>query len=447
MSKQGGGEKSFSWDDPAIMLGIFAMIYFACWAAWYFGHTQISTAYTYIRYVQLWLINTLGSYVDLPGVRTVHNWIQEMCVPDGLVSKCYRDFSTVTWKDISNSSIAMNVFCLLLMIWACVRMFMSANKNHPKLNYIKTHNIASFVKENKRLYAHLRMFSEIDLIPQPLDHPVFGMSLTSRQFAFRHRLIRGWKEESDGSWTPTLDRQKASQVFRAQLGKHWTQAIELSPSETLLAAIAMPRVAATDASLDDASFKEAMKDSETLIQWCWDQFKLPPKTKAKKAKKGKEGEGKGGVAPVDPLAWLRPKIDLDYPRSIIRKHVRHPAVVTLINHHAFNRTIIYALFMQARRLGVLQPAEMRWMRFYDRELWYVLETIGRQAGFAEAAAVLSHYLYEAKAGKALVEPQLDKAINGLETAMLIFKYTKADKERYEADVQKQEQKQGSQDST
>ncbi len=416
--RQQGGEKSFTWDDPAILLGILATIYFACWAAWYFAHTQISMAYTYIRYVELWLLNALGGVVDLPGVTTVRNWVQEMCQPDGLVSLCHRDFSTVKWSEISNSSVVINLFCLILMVVMCVRMFLHTNATHPKLNFTKTHNIKSFVQENKRLYPHLRLFSEIDLISQPLDDPVFGMSLTSRQFAYRHRLIIGWKKETDGSWTPTLDREKAMQVFRVQLGKHWTKSTELSTSETLLVAIAMPRVAATDPSLDEAEFKDAMKDSENLLRWCWDQFK-PPAAKKK------------GGAEADRLAWLRPKIDLEYPRSIIRKHIGHPAVNTVIEKHAYNRTIIFALFMQARRLGVLQPAEMRWMRFFDRELWYVLETIGRQAGFAEAAAVLSHYLYESKSGSALDEPQVDKAINGLELAMTSFKYTSADKERYE----------------
>jgi len=418
MSKQ-SGEKTFTWDDPAILLGIFVTIYFAFWAAWYFAHTEISMAYTYIRHVQLWLLNALGSVVDLPGVTAVRNWVQEMCQPDGLVGRCHRDFSTVKWKDISNSSIAMNLFFLILMVVMCVRMFLRANATHPKLNFTKTHNIKSFVKENKRLYPHLRLFSEIDLISQPLDHPVFGMSLTSRQFAYRHRLISGWKEETDGSCTPTLDREKTLQVFRVQLGKHWTKSTELSTSETLLVAIAMPRVAATDPSLDEAKFKDAMKDSEDLLKWCWDQFKPSAPTK-------KKGEAEASL-----LAWLQPEIDLKYPRSIIRKHIGHPAVQVLIEQHAYNRTVIFALFMQARRLGVLQPAEMRWMRFFDRELWYVLETIGRQAGFAEAAAVLSHYLYESKLGAALAEPQLDKAINGLELAMTSFKFTRADKERYE----------------
>jgi len=417
MNKQ--GEKTFTWDDPFILLGIIVTIYFACLAVWYYAHTEISMVYTYIRYVELWLLNALGSFVRLPGVTKVREWVQEMCQPDGLFSLCHRDFSTVKWEDISNSSIAMNLFWLILMVVICVRMFIHANATHPKIKFTKIHNIKSFVEENKQLYPHLRMFSRIDLISQPLDHPVFGMSLTSRQFAYRHRLISGWKEEMDGSWKPILDREKAFQVFRLQLGKLWTKSTDLSVSETLLVAIAIPRVAATDTSLDEAKFKEAMKDSDNLLKWCWDQFKPPSP-----AKKKKEAED-------NPLAWLKPKIDLEYPRSIILKYIGHPAVKALINKHAYNRTIIFALFMQARRLGVLQPAEMRWMRFFDRELWYVLQTIGRQAVFAEAAAVLSHYLYEAKSGVALVEPQLDKAINGLEFALTAFKYTVADKERYE----------------
>lgn len=419
MNKQ-GGEKSFTWDDPAILLGIFATIYIAGWATWYFAHEKISMIYMHIRYAQLWLLSALGGLAEIPGVTAVHDWVQEMCQPDGLASMCHRDFSTVEWQDISNSSLVMNVFFLLMMFVMCVRMFLRVNATHPKLNFTKTHNIKSFVKENRKLYPHLRLFSEIDLISQPLDHPIFGMSLTSRQFAYHHRLINGWKEETDGSWTPSLDRIKAQQVFRKQLGGHWTSANGLSVGETLLVAIAMPRVAATDPSLDDAKFKSAMQDSDGLLSWCWGQFKPPVPTKDKKA----DADG-------DPFAWLQPNIDLAYPRSIITKYAGYPTVKPLIYRYAYNRTIIFALFMQARRLGVLQPAEMRWLRFFDRGLWYVLETIGRQAAFSEAAGVLSHYLYESKSGIALAEPQLDKAINGLELAMTAFKFTEADKKRYE----------------
>ncbi|XBG33434.1 hypothetical protein ABH853_11660 [Pseudomonas sp. 13.2] len=273
------------------------------------------------------------------------------------------------------------------------------------------------MQENKAQYPHLRMFAELDLIAQPLDHPVFGMSQTSRQFAYRHLLISGWQEQSDRSWAPTLDREKTTEVMRRQLGQHWTRVANLTPAETLLVAIALPRVVATDTALDDNAFKAAMADSDYMVAWCWDQFKAP----AGKA----EQQG-------DPYAWLKPEVPLEEPRAIIQKYIKHPNASAILHAHAFVRTIIFAMFFQARRLGVLPPAEMRWMRFFDRDMWYALQTIGRQAGFPEAPGILSHFLYECKAGVSLAEPQLDKAVNGLELAMSAYKYSEADKKRYEA---------------
>jgi len=126
------------------------------------------------------------------------------------------------------------------------------------------------------------------------------------------------------------------------------------------------------------------------------------------------------------------------PRAIIQKYIKHPNASAILHAHAFVRTIIFAMFFQARRLGVLPPAEMRWLRFFDRDMWYALQTIGRQAGFPEAPGILSHFLYECKAGASLAEPQLDKAVNGLEQAMSAYKYTEADKKRYEAAQEEKE---------
>lgn len=425
MAKQGQGEgRTITFDDP-IFIGVTCLaIYLTGWAIWYFWHTPISTIYAYWRYVQFYVPNLLGELASIPGISHVHSWIAGLCAPDNGIGFCARDFGTVTWSEISDSSIYVNAFLLMCLVAYCVRLFIYANKTHPKLKFTRSHNIKSFVaeqmqatnNEDKLLYPHLRMFSAINLIDAPLDHPVFGMSETSRQFVFKNRLISDWREEGAGIWAPTLDRQKTAEVLRDQLGKHWTSSANLSPSETLIIAIAMPRVAATDSSLDDKTFKKAMQDSNDMIAYCWSQF-VPPETKEKAQ---------------DPNAWLRPEIDLMLPREVIKRYIGTKAVQNIIEKHAFNRTVLFALVMQARRLGVLQPAEMRWLRFYDRQLWYVVQTIGRQAAFAEAAGVLSHYLYEAKCGSGLVEPQLDKAVTGVEAAINNFKFTTEDKKRYEA---------------
>ena len=437
MAGQPRQERTVTMDDPLVIMLIVVALYGICWAIWKFGHTYIATAYGYVRYVQFYLLHLVGEVVDLPGIAFVHDWIGGLCAPDGIVSLCQRDFSSVTWPEIANSAFYINVLMMVFLVIYCIRLFMRANGIHPKIRFARSHDIKSFVKElmsaknpkdGKLLYPHLRMFSALNLIGTPLDDPVFGMSHTSKQFVFKHSLVTDWRAEGQGAWAPTIDRQKAALVFREQLGKHWTSSANLSPGETLLVAIAMPRVAATDSGLDDHDFKVAMAASDEMIRFCWGQF-VPPDAAAKKDKAG-------GAAALNPHAWLRPAIDLSKPREVIQKYISCTAVRAIIERHAFNRTVIFAMFMQARRLGVLPPADMRWLRFYDRGLWYVLENIGRQAGYAEAAGVMSHYLYEVRAGMSIVEPQLDKAVSGLEMAVSNFKFPDADRALYIGAAQK-----------
>ena len=408
-----------SFDDPLFM-GLIAMTcYGLIWASWRFGHAYIAMAYAYVRYAEFYLLHALGEAAALPGVRAVHDWIGGLCAPAGM-GGCRRDFATVGWSEISDSSLTVNLFLMALLLAYCLRLFLRARAEHPKLKYARAHTIDSFVGEQKevrdprtgrRLYPHLRLFAALDLIDSALDDPLFGMSETSRQFAFRHALVAGWRAEPGGFWAPSLDREAAAAVFRVQLGQHWSSSAQLSPAETLLVAIAAPRVAATDTALDDAAFRRAMDDSEAMVAFCWEQFK--------------PARGAGH-------AWLTPAIDLERPRAVIKQYIGAKPVQAILARHAFNRTVIMALLTQARRLGVLPPAEMRWLRFYDRPLWYALQTTGRQAGFAEAAGVLSHYLYEARAGHGIAEAQLDKAVSGLEAALEHFKFTADDKARYAA---------------
>ncbi|WP_323025711.1 hypothetical protein [Castellaniella sp.] len=420
---QGGTDRTFQFSDPASLAGILAVVLLLAWGIWYFAHEAISAVYVYVRYVQLWIFNLAGAFMDLPGLSAIYNWVQRMCAPDRGVLLCTRDFSSVQWSDISNSSTVFNGLLLIPLGMWLFSMFRHVDREHPTIKFSKGHNLRSFVQENAALYPHLKLVSRLDLVSKPLDDPIFGMSLTSRQFVYEHRLISGWQQAADGQYVPVLDREAAAKVLLRQLGRHWTRSADLSPGETLLLAIVLPRVAATDPAMDDETFRMALDDSDGLIKWCWDHYAVPD------GKVKGTGKGKG----EDDYAWLRPEFDLAYPKKIIARYVQHPVVTSIISKHAFRRTILYACYAQATSLGVFPPADVRWLRFYDRELWHLRSSMGRQVAFAEGGnAVFCHYLYETKTGGAIVEPQLDKAINGLDTAMRAFKYVKADKDAYDA---------------
>lgn len=409
MSTASGGSKPAGDSGMVLVFLVPIAVYFAITMTWMSFHAQISAVYGYVRYVELWILFALGEYLPVPGLSHLHDVVVQVCGPKGLVAACARDFATVQWSELVSTSQLVNGVIVGLLVLNSIRCFMRADRTHPRFNFVRPHTVATFVKELRSRYAHLRLFEALELVDEPLDHPRYGMSLTAKQFAFRHRLIAGWREEG-AVLIPVVDRPKATDVFRRQLGAPWRGANRLSPGELLLLAVAVPRAAVSDAGVDDTDYHAAIAESDRMRAWCWKAF--------------------GDVEQARSGKW--PEFDREPALQLIAKYRDFKAIAPLFTKHAYVRTLIYALYIQARRLGVLQPAELRWLRLYDRELWYALDTIGRQVAFAESSAVLSHYLYEVKTGEALMQPQVDKAVSALESALGAFRFTATDRDNYKA---------------
>lgn len=67
----------------------------------------------------------------------------------------------------------------------------------------------------------------------------------------------------------------------------------------------------------------------------------------------------------------------------------------------------------ARSLGVLAPAQFRWVRFYDHKLWLFIRAIGGKTAVPEAAGVFQHYLDEKTTQQPIINPQLDRAVEAI----------------------------------
>lgn len=403
----GGEKKGLELGDPLAIMCIALIIGVSCWATWYYLHREISLVYAYLRYAQVYVFYWIGQYVDVVPFSTARAYIDAMCMPSTTGGLCARDFNAVKWSEIKHTSLYFNIITTVILLVVSYRLFNKAKKTHPKMRFAKKHSLDSFANEAKELYPHLRLFTQLNLVEIPLTDPVYGMSLTTRQFAFRKQLIAGWQAEDDGAFMPILDQVKATDLFIKQLGPLWGGYRSLTESQAVLCAIALPRVAATDPSMSDEDFEKAMKASSGMVEWCWSLFKKP---------RGKKVNDN----------WLWPVIPLEKAYKIIDAYRDHDAVKAVLSNHAYVKTFIWELFTQARRLGVLPPADVRWLRFYDRDTWYLLQSINRQASFAEAAAAHSHYYYERKSKEPIIEPQIDKAVLGLNEAITNYKYYKSD---------------------
>lgn len=71
----------------------------------------------------------------------------------------------------------------------------------------------------------------------------------------------------------------------------------------------------------------------------------------------------------------------------------------------------------ARADGVQASSDFLWLKPIDRRMWYVLNTVGRQTPFVEAAGVFAHWRAEKEMGKRIVVPMVEEATNALELAL------------------------------
>jgi hypothetical protein len=424
--------------SPLIAAYLFEML-------WNQHRTGISTFLGYVRLIELWPFYALSETLnlsDLPGFSAIVRIVDEACAPASIFSGCSKDFNQVSWQELTSVSFIINTVILVFLTCLYLKWFLKSQSTHPLLKYTRTHNIKSFMTEMQQTHAHLRIFSKLDLIEKPIKDPIWGMSLTSREFAYEHRLIRGWKEDENGGYVPILDREKTRAVFTQQLGRRLqfrprARAKQdtkkdllgmpiLSYSETMIMAIVLPLIAATDNEMSTESFSQARKVSDQVKNWCWSQFNAS----------GKDASD---------TAWMHPSIDITFARSVIEKYIKHHEVQRAFRRHAYVRTAIHGFFIQARRLGVLSAAEVRWLRFYDRQFWYVIQNIGRPSCFAEGAAVSCHFRHEVLERKPIERPRLDEAVNALSFAITSFAYTAEDVHKYREQERKDREKQAQHD--
>lgn len=213
----------------------------------------------------------------------------------------------------------------------------------------------------------------------PLDHPIWGMALSSEAFLRHHDLL----EATETSWNVREVRAKA--VLAAQLGPLWKEAPLHAHA---LASILALRVLALSAPTAEAD------QLKRRAQALWG-------TLARAAANHKTGD------------YLPPAAVFHQIQRETEALLEAETVAPLLVSHAYTATVLLRLLAEAREGGVLPPALFSWLKGVDRPLWYALNSLGRRMPFVEAAGAIAHYHAERAAGCALPTPHIGGAMDGL----------------------------------
>ena len=102
--------------------------------------------------------------------------------------------------------------------------------------------------------------------------------------------------------------------------------------------------------------------------------------------------------------------------------LKDPRAGEFLKPHSFWRdTALLALYEAARTKGVLPTAEFIWLRPVNRQLWYLLNNLGRRTAWP--AGLWAHYMTETAisrvdpSSRGIEDPQVEEAVSALGRAL------------------------------
>lgn len=433
-------------DNNGIIMFFVCIISIALFAVfiWFRFHVGISSALIFIRNIFNWPFYQLyglwfqSTGIDIPLFRSVIASTTKLCAPSdryNIFTTCTNDPANITFTQLSIASLPWNiVFCGIAIIIAVIG-FVRISENHPKVKFGKKHTLDSFMREQIQNEPHLKVYTDFNL--QQINQnegPLMGMK-TPREFATEHKLVTDHKkrqityisngvtksQEDKQELVPTIDRDKLVKILKEQLGGLWVGVEHLTDAETILLAMHLPRACSTDKEMLNEEFYEIKRRQDKLEEEFWeiaandilwsDKFKpigfYPDKTCI-------YPDGNKSLK-----SYNIPKLKKEF----IEPYINRPVAKQLLEKHAYTRTFIIDVIFHARKLGVLAPCQMRWLKFYDRGMWALLQGVGRPSFYCENLGALSHYEAEIISGQKVFQPHFDVAIKGFEFQLQSYQYS------------------------
>jgi intracellular multiplication protein IcmP len=347
-----------------IVIAIFIVVALFGWAMWTAYHPQILTTMRWFTVGELYLIDI---FVKNPDIAIL---IEKMKMPQ---------MNNLTFAMISPGIYLAGSYMKFPFALLFIYFTVDALKNTPNKMFRDKMDLDGIIKFQSQSWPSIKPFVNYNPgaessrklgDPVPKKMPTFAESLAPQEWLV-HKGITVNSDNYD------FDENKAKQELQKQLDVRWRGVDNLDDyAKALFAGFAL---------------KLAQKRSESddflgEISGCWTREKGLVLNKKQKEKINKilKDPKLGGLA------------------------------VQTANNHAYLTTAMLGVLETARKKGgVLAPAQFLWLKGVDRNLWYVLNSLGRKTHFAEGAGATSHYFAEKALKKPIVPIQVDSALNSI----------------------------------
>lgn len=295
---------------------------------------------------------------------TLSSIIPQQSLADALRLVQTRRVSELNGEQLSflSTSLRFYLFAFYGSIFAFVAY--KSYKKNPARSYKRVLTRETLAKEMSTDFPWTLPALKKDLTKEPINKGKWAMALNPVQFSKRYNLLRG-KE---------IDINDAEKIFAQQLGRLWTKPERLHPhTKALFACFAAQIMRDTDGA------QEALKE---LV-----------------------------------ISYVSGKMSYKKSAELFKKYAHTKEVEEICNRHAYQSTVLIAMFYEGKQSGIFPPNHFLWLKQENRKLWLSLNCVLRRTSFPEVAGIFSHYQAETVSGHAIEMPQVKAAAVALKNAI------------------------------
>lgn len=372
-----GQQQQQNTDNSLAILWGTALVFAISWLVWHFFHDTIAYYMIQLRLYEMrlmaWVVPSAKPLVtQLQSVKAHHVNIADLAAISAIVGH-YLRFPI---------SIALLGFAFLIYL------------NRATLRFKKQYNMRSLAAAEQQNWVQITPVTQLDLVNTDIDSGPWAMGCTPIQFAIqKDLLILEENKRAIDTTVATLDShyvqaklklEAARQMFTVQLGPYWQDIESLSlPTKALFAIFAARAV--RDRQAADALMSQI---SASAMGMPWDNG-----------------------------TRLMRQLDFTGVEALLKQYIDHPIVKNIVNQHAYVLTVMASMLVLGREDGVLASSEFLWLKPCDRALWFMLNCVGRQTPYVEAAGPFAHWIAERAIGHKLRVPMVEMAVDALDMAL------------------------------
>ncbi|NIF40187.1 conjugal transfer protein TrbA [Burkholderia sp. Tr-862] len=276
----------------------------------------------------------------------------------------FRYARVMTFKEVFILGWQIGAFYVVIPIGLSVWIAWKASR-HPIVLATRVHTVQSLLEVQSKSFSAVAPILKRDLIDDP--SPEWASSMHPEEWVAENGLIVNER----------LEVERTRDLLVGQLGKPVKSLSKLKAHEKALFAIFGLRV-----------FFKDTKASQALI---------------------------------DALNYsainVRSRPDFSLAREAFERCASAKPAKKWLMKHPYPRTLLMALLIESRQMGVLPSSNFIWLKPLDRALWYPLNTAGRKVPFMESAGVFNQMQAEEVAWDnncVLTDPHVDDAVRGIQ---------------------------------